>query len=266
MKFFKKTAVALATAAALTVAGSAHAAFLTDWTLDTNGAAAGGQILVGEYLNLVGTAYINNSFTSPTSFDFKEAGTFGVASADTGNLPFGLSSTFVGTGSGTVGASGGSLTFGNGTLNVFNSVNALIGTFQLQNGSALLQPNSVLPNGIISIQFKASSLAAGYFFKDATDLSTIVSSPEGLLFGFATTNASLLTGTTSINAALAADGPLYGAAFSSAPSLANYGTDNLVISNNGQYRLQVPEPASLALVGIALLGLGGSARRRKTAE
>lgn len=261
MNFLKKTAVTLTTAATLAFAGSANA-FLTDWTLDTNGAAAGGQVNVAEYLDIVGQSYIHNTFSGPSNFTFQDAGMFTAATHDGFFLlPNALSTTFTATGAGSIGPSGGSLAFTGGTLNVFSSTSTLIGTFSLVSGSGLLQPNSVLPNGQLSILFQATFLAPGYFFKGATDLSTEVGG--GLVFGFATTNASLVTGPSAISSALANVGPLYAATFGSLPSTTNYGIDNIVVGNNGQYRLQVPEPISLALVGVALLGMGATARRRK---
>lgn len=263
MKLLKKTAVTLTTAAALAFAGSANA-FLTDWTLDTNGGAAGGQVSVAEYLDIVGQSYIHNTFSSPSNFTFQDAGKFVAATADGFMpLPNAIHTTFTATGSGSVSLSGGSLTFSTGTLNVFSSTNLLIGTFALIGGSGALLPNSVLPNGELSLSFLATYLAPGYFFKDVTDLSSEVAG--GLVFGFATTNASLVTGANAIGSALANVGPLYTATFGTLPTTTNYGSENLVVGNNGQYRLQVPEPVSLTLTGIALLGLGATTRRRKEA-
>jgi hypothetical protein len=277
MKTFKKALVTLATVSALAGAGSANA-FLQNWFLDPDAAAAGSAgFTVGEYLDLTGTAYVHNTFSSLTNFTFQEAGTFRSNTADGGSGSFGtdffgtpLSATFTGTGSGTVALAGGTLGFSTGTLKLFDVSNNAVGTFDLQVGNAALQPNSVLPNGIISIMFKATSLTAGYFFKDATktvDLATVVGDPEGLLFGFATTNASLITTPSVISTVAANVAPLYFGEFGSLPTInpATYGRDDLVISNNGQYRLEVPEPGSLALAGLAIFGLG-AIRRRRTAK
>jgi hypothetical protein len=59
---------------------------------------------------------------------------------------------------------------------------------------------------------------------------------------------------------------IYNDAFSPGvtPPVSPDGLNDLYLSNNGQYRLarDIPEPAALALLGIGLLGLGFSRRRR----
>jgi len=261
MKLIKKYLAATVFAVSALSAGSANA-YLTNWTLDTNGAAAGGAVVVNEWLDLTGTAYIHNTLTSATTFTFQEAGVFTSFSHDGfGVLPSALTATFTGTGSGTL---NGALTFATGTLEISSGA-TVIGTFDLTSGSGMLDGN-FLPNGAVSTIFKATSLTAGYWFDSAmNDLANVVADPNGLLFGFATTNASLATNPSQIANGLALTGGLYAATFGSAPSTDNYGVENLVIGNNGQYRLQVPEPASLALIGVALLGLGASRRRKQCA-
>lgn len=271
MKSFKKSVLAVATLAALSVAGSANA-YLSNWYLDTNGAAVGGGVVVSS-LGLNGSALVTNSFTGPNSFSFNEAGKFTSALANNGTLllPNFLYADFVGSGSGTVGATGGTLTFAPlvSNLSLYNSSNALIGSFTLLSGSSTLGANSVVPNDSVSMVFKATWLQSNYFFKDsskAVDLASIVADPEGLLFGFATTNATPLTGQDAVDAVVA-NQALYTSSFG-APfdPTNNPGTNTLVLGNAGQWRYEIPEPASLALVGLGLLGAGVVRRRKVVAN
>lgn len=233
-------------------------AYLANWYVDTDGAGGNAPVFVQNYLDLNGQSYIHNTI-SGTSFTFNKAGTFTTNLADSASdLIPSLKSTF--TGSGTGSFVDGAFSFTSGVLTVKSGATT-IGQFSLLTGSGLLNANSTLPNGTVSIIFKATSLLAGYFFDSGmNDLSTVVSNPEGLLFGFATTNVNDLSPQV-VKAELAS---LYNATFDPdqiGPITSNQSTD-LLIGNNGQFKLQVPEPGSLALVGIALLGFVG-ARRRK---
>jgi len=246
---------------------SAHAATLTNWYIDTDGAGGNAPELVIDYLDLVGQAYVKNTFTSATTFTFNEVGRFTTATADGGSglggndLSPSLLSYFVGTGSGTT---GGILNFNPGaTLDVFSGATG-IADFVLLEGSANLIANSTLPNGTVSLIFRSTSMATGYFFDEfMNDLAPIANSVDGLVLGFATTNAiSLANGSATVTPTLIGD---YNAAFDPdvvGPIVANDTTD-LYLSNNGQFRVAVPEPGLLGLLGIGLLGMGLTARKRK---
>ncbi len=260
----KKTLVSAAVAASLFALSAPASATLTNWYIDTDGAGGNAPVLVSDYLDLVGQAFVNNTFTSATTFTYNEVGRFNTASADgfTALSPL-LTSRFVGTGSGTT---GGTLAFTpGGTLNVFSGATD-IADFILQTGSANLNANSTLPNGTVSLIFKATAMQSGYFFDQfMNDLAPTANSPTGIVLGFATTNAiSLATtdpATGFVNPLLITD---YNTAFNPdivGPVKAN-DTNLLYLSNNGQYRLAVPEPSTLALFGIAMLGAGFLSRRK----
>ena len=262
---FKALLTAAVTAGMLALSAPASAT-LTNWYVDTDGAGGNAPVLVRDYLDLTGISYVNNTFNggSGTTFDFKEVGRFSALTADGGtfnggsNLNPNLNTYFTANGNGTT---GGLLNFIAGTLNVFSGATN-IANFDLMSGSANLAANSTLPNGTVSLIFKATSMVNGYFFdQNMNDLAPIANSFDGLIFGFATTNA--ISGTSQVPVELISD---YNAAFNpdiTGPIFGD-GRNNLYLSNNGQFRMEVPEPGMLSLFGIAFLGMGFLGRRRKS--
>ena len=280
MKFLKK--LACAAAVAMTVAGGANAAtVLNDWVFNpTGGGYASGQ-KINEYLDVNGNAFIQINPTGGSSFSFAEHAVFNIVQADSNsqlfpvNFPGGnISATFEATGTGNF---SGNFSFSGGTIRMYQNATNQYGTaagvygadqgnmiaeFSVMAGGGGMVDASGSPtnNGQVTVLAKANvgSLDSGYFFREnGKDLST-----ESIL-AFAFTNANTVANPTGMlvnevacqYANFSGNG-CNGQAFANTPG-------GFFVSNNGQFKLaEVPEPGSLALFGIAMLGAGVVSRKR----
>jgi hypothetical protein len=281
MKFLKK--LACAAAVAMTVAGGANAAtVLNDWVFNpTGGGYASGQ-QINEYLDVNGNAFIQINPTGGSSFSFSEHAVFNIVQADGNgqlfpvNYPGGnITATFEATGTGNF---SGAFSFAGGTIRMYQNptnnqyattagiyganLGNQIAEFTVMAGGGGMVDASGSPtnNGQVTVFAKADagSLDSGYFFREnGQDLST-----ESIM-AFAFTNANTVanpTGTLVSEVACQYAGftgnGCNGEAYANTPGY-------FFVGNNGQFKLaEVPEPGSLALFGIAMLGAGVVSRKR----
>ena len=286
MKLFQKAACAAAVAMSM-MAGSASAGVLNNWVFNPNGGGFAAGQTINEYLDVNGNAFIDLTPTSASTFNFVEHAVFNLVQADSNGQLFPLNyaggnitATFEATGSGNF---SGAFSFTGGTIKMYqNPVNNqyatnagiygadlgnLIAEFQVMPGGGGLVDGSGLPtnNGQISVFAKATagSLDSGYFYRgNGTDLSG-----EDIL-SFAFTNANTVGKPTATMvreiacqfAGFTGTDCVTGNGYTNAPG------DHFFVGNSGQFKLaEVPEPGSLALFGLAILGAGVVSRKRKQA-
>ena len=282
MKFLKK--LTCAAAVAMSMASAAHAGpVLNDWVFNPNGGGYEAGQEINEYLDVNGNAFIQITPTGGTSFSFREHAVFNIVQADGNGQLFpvnyaggNITATFEAYGTGNF---SGAFSFTGGTIRMYqNPTNGqygstdgvyganlgnLIAEFNVLAGGGGLVDASGSPtnNGQVTVMAKAmpGQLAEGYFFNaDGDDLSL-----ESIL-SFAFTNANTV-GEPQGN--LVSEVACQYAGFTGAgcdgTSYANTPGSYFFVGNNGQFKLaEVPEPGSLALFGIAMLGAGVAARKR----
>jgi hypothetical protein len=258
-------------------------AFLTNFYFDPDGAGVATKTLVNEFFDLVGPSYVQTTAPSGLNFNFNE---WGAVRSDTHDSAGSFSDTgFLGeitaffttsgnaTLGGTINYTGGTISIYSGATRDFGSANGiygadngtLIGTFTPVSGVGSIDPTGI-PNGQQTISARATFLAPGYWFNQ----DGVTQLAAGTVFGFATTNASYLQNpTTAMITELvngAAGDPTFGNVLPTPGAPGAPGTPGeFIISNNGQFRLNVPEPGSLLLAGIGLLGMGYFRRRGEKA-
>ena len=277
MNAFKK--LICASAVALSMAGAANAGpVLNNWVFNpTGGGFAGGQV-INEYLDVNGNAFIRLTDTGNNNFNFTETAVFNITQADSNGKLFpvtyaggNITATFTAEGTGTF---GGAFSFTGGTIRMYqNQTNGQYGStaghYGADLGNVIAEFNvlaggggtvdasgSPVNNGQVSVLAEAAvgGLDAGYFFrKNGKDLST-----EAIM-AFAFTNANTV-GQVTPN--MVSEIACEYAGYCAADAGTNTGS-HFFVSNNGQFKLnEVPEPGSLALFGIAMLGAGFVSRKR----
>lgn len=285
MKLLKK--LACASAVALSMGAAQAAPVLNDWVFNPTGDGYESGQVVNEYLDVNGNAFIELTSTGGTSFSFREHAVFNIAQADSNGILFpiaypggNISAVFEATGTGNF---SGAFTFTGGTIRMYqNPTNGqygstngtygadlgnLIATFDVLAGGGGLVDASGSPttNGQVSVfaRADAGALAPGYFFRDGGDDL----SDESIL-AFAFTNANTVGDPTErLVDEVACEFAGFGGPGCDGGDYANSPGNYFFISSNGQLKLndtggEVPEPGSLALFGIAMLGAGFAVRRR----
>jgi hypothetical protein len=281
-----KLATKLLCAAGLALSmGAAQAGtVLNNWGFNPLGTGYAASTNVNEYLDVNGNAFIDLTPTGGANFTFVEHAVFNITQADSvkpllilypGKL---VTATFeaqgAGTFSGGFGFTGGTIrmyvqdgynygTAGTPTEYYGANLGNMIAEFTVLPGGGGLVDASGIPtaNGQITVFAKADAgmLDAGYFFRNGgADLAL-----EDIL-SFAFTNANTVAAPTDLMISeIACEYAGFTGAGCNATPYANAPGDYFFVSNNGQFKLaNVPEPGSLALFGIALLGAGVVSRKR----
>lgn len=284
MNFLKN--LGCAAAVSLAIAGTASAApVMNDWVFNPNGGGYEAGQQVKEYLDVNGNAFIQITPTGGNNFSFREHAVFRSTQADGIGELFpvayaggNITATFEAVGTGTFGEG---FTFSGGTIRMYQNptggqyggtngvfganLGNLIATFTVLPGGGgdVDASGSPVGNGNVSVFAKAAEggLAPGYFYNsDGVDLSTKA------LLSFAFTNANPVSN-DGLTANLVPEVACEFAGFTgngcNGQAYSNTPGQYFFVSNNGQFKLaEVPEPGSLALFGIAMLGAGFASRKR----
>lgn len=245
----KKLKLASLMAALVLSTGANAAAFWFD--ADAGGAAA--PVRITQYIDYIGALDVANTYTGPTSFTFTQTGqgfmagydavpnSFHSLSAATVDALTNVGFMLSGGGFGTL---GNTISFNSGTVTFYSPFSSnQIAQFNITGGGAAIDAVGGLV-GASALTGHLASVSAGYFFKD---LGGVMGSDVAGLTDFGDTN--LLVASDLLK------GPTTNDPFGR-PLTIHFGA-------NGQAILAIPEPASIALIGLGLLGAGALRRRRQ---
>ncbi len=284
MNFIKQLVCA---AALSTVASGAFASpVMNNWVFNPSGTGYQAGQKINEYLDVNGNGFIQLNRTSATNFSFTEHAVFNLVQGDSNGKLFpmnyaggNITATLEAVGSGTY---GGAFGFTSGTIRMYqNPTGGQYGTTAgfyganlgtqiaefsvIVGGGGVVDANgSPISNGQVSIfaEAKPGMLKSGYFFDErGTDLS------NSSLLAFAFTNANTVSRpTTNQIKEIACEFSEFKGNGCGRGTYRNVAGQHFFVGGNGQFKLaEVPEPASVALFGVALAAIGAARSRKKSA-
>ena len=261
---------------------------IQNWQLNLPG-SSGALVTSGvNQLQFAGESYVTNTATgTPGMYSTTDNGVFYIGQYNNGNPLTNLGGgqlTGVFSGTAVTDLNTGAYVFTGGSFQLWYNTSAVYGTTAANNYGAavgtMIASFNIAATGDPStsggfVNANGTPTANGTVTVTSQPPATLVGNPfldsignalnNQLLLGFVTTNASedtsfdTTTGRTTQNQNLAA-------ALSGSANTVNILPSQMFISNAGQFKLQyVPEPATVALLGIGLVGIGATARKKRNA-